>query len=87
MTGKEGKKILLLEPFYGGSHKQLIDLIESNFINECEKFCMSDKKWHWRMRASSLHFSNVIPREHDYRLVYHVGLSPVNFVILIYLIK
>ena len=67
-SSKCGKKsILFLEAFYGGSHKQLIDLLENNFFDKCEVFCMSDKKWHWRMRTGSLYFARTIPRVHSYR--------------------
>ncbi|XP_065053206.1 tRNA-queuosine alpha-mannosyltransferase-like isoform X2 [Rhopilema esculentum] len=64
------KSILFLEAFHGGSHKQLIDLLENNFCDKCDVFCMSDKKWHWRMRTGSLYFARTIPREHSYRYLF-----------------
>jgi len=64
-------EICIIEAFYGGSHKQLIDLL----IEELERlnlkydlFTMSAKKWHWRARCSALHFSQVIPKPpHNYK--------------------
>ena len=58
------KRILLLEPFYGGSHRQLLDLLDEN-IPGCAKVCMTDKKWHWRIRTSSLYLSETIPLRHE----------------------
>jgi len=55
-------KVLILEPFYGGSHKQLIDII-LNRLNpsEYELITQTAKKWHWRARSSALWFSQQIP--------------------------
>ncbi len=64
-------EICIIEPFYGGSHKQLIDLImnELKLLNiSCDLFTMSAKKWHWRARCSSLYFSSAIPKKpHKYK--------------------
>lgn len=59
------KRILLLEPFYGGSHRQLIDFLHNVILQEetdavVDKVVMSDKKWHWRMRTSALYFAEHI---------------------------
>eukprot|EP00794_Sanderia_malayensis_P003340 gene3340-3829_t len=68
--GEEDKSILLLEAFYGGSHKQLIDLLHEHWRHVSDKICMSDKKWHWRMRTSSFHFASAIKREHSYKFLF-----------------
>lgn len=66
-------EICIVEPFYGGSHKQLIDLIlkELNALNlKYDLFTMSAKKWHWRARCSALYFSTAIPKKpHKYRYI------------------
>ena len=66
-------RILLLEPFYGGSHKQLVDVLESLLTSDrYDLFTMSCKKWHWRARAAALHFSQAVPprEEGDYSLIF-----------------
>ncbi|OQR66576.1 glycosyltransferase domain-containing protein 1-like [Tropilaelaps mercedesae] len=73
--------ILLIEPFYGGSHAQLMDLLVKEFnatsqqsAGECfqesrvELVTMTDKKWHWRARTSALWLSMNIPRKRYKRL-------------------
>lgn len=57
---------LVIEPFYGGSHKQLVDLLLDK-IPGCSKACMSAKKWHWRMRTSALYFATTIPLDHQFK--------------------
>ncbi|XP_028292440.1 tRNA-queuosine alpha-mannosyltransferase isoform X2 [Gouania willdenowi] len=62
-------RILLVEPFYGGSHKQLMDLLDQN-LDHCCVFSLPDKKWPWRARTSALYFSQAIPRSPSYRVLF-----------------
>ncbi|XP_055372515.1 glycosyltransferase-like domain-containing protein 1-like isoform X2 [Condylostylus longicornis] len=64
-------RILVIEPYYGGSHKQLLDTILEG-INpiEYEVFSLPAKKWHWRQRTSALYFSQMIPIEHQYLILF-----------------
>ncbi|KAI8483599.1 glycosyltransferase-like domain-containing protein 1 [Branchiostoma belcheri] len=62
-------EILLIEPFYGGSHKQLIDLLYSE-IPGCVKVVLPAKKWHWRARTSALYLSQQIPHQHNFRVLF-----------------
>ncbi|XP_065683749.1 tRNA-queuosine alpha-mannosyltransferase isoform X2 [Hydra vulgaris] len=65
--------VLLLEPFYGGSHKQLIDyLVEILHAKDIEvtKITMTDKKWHWRLRTSALYFAEHIPKERVFSCIF-----------------
>ncbi|KAK2721179.1 hypothetical protein QYM36_003450, partial [Artemia franciscana] len=57
-------KILLIEPFYGGSHKQLIDKINDTLVTvgmETHLATLTAKKWHWRARVSALILWEQIP--------------------------
>lgn len=61
--------VLLVEPFYGGSHKQLVDLLARE-IPGCLLCCLPAKKWHWRMRTSALYFSQKIPRGGNFKVLF-----------------
>uniref|UniRef100_A0A182MA70 tRNA-queuosine alpha-mannosyltransferase n=1 Tax=Anopheles culicifacies TaxID=139723 RepID=A0A182MA70_9DIPT len=64
-------RILILEAFYGGSHKQLIDVLIENFNEEeYDLLTIPAKKWHWCARMSALHFAGRIPATHQYRTIF-----------------
>ncbi|XP_062568924.1 glycosyltransferase-like domain-containing protein 1 [Saccostrea cucullata] len=60
---------LLVEPFYGGSHKQLIDMIYSA-IPDCHLVTMTAKKWHWRSRVAALYLAQNIPFSENYKVLF-----------------
>lgn len=76
------KRILILEAFYGGSHKDLIEYINDILSDNGEDVAvdlitMSDKKWHWRLRTSALYFAENIPGDVKYTCIFVT--SVLNF--------
>uniref|UniRef100_T1GI13 tRNA-queuosine alpha-mannosyltransferase n=1 Tax=Megaselia scalaris TaxID=36166 RepID=T1GI13_MEGSC len=64
-------RICFIEPFYGGSHKQLIDTItECLHPQEYEIFSLPAKKWHWRARTGAIYFSQIIPKVHHFSTLF-----------------
>lgn len=88
LNSKSNTEICIIEAFYGGSHKQLIDLIEQHFIlteKKYDLYTMSSKKWHWRARCSALYFSQIIPKDRNYKYfftflaIFNLSLKKIIF--------
>eukprot|EP00092_Neocalanus_flemingeri_P003618 GFUD01003882.1.p1 GENE.GFUD01003882.1~~GFUD01003882.1.p1 ORF type:complete len:363 (-),score=114.97 GFUD01003882.1:132-1220(-) len=63
--------LLIVEPFYGGSHRQLVDTLVSRLDPSTYLLVtLPAKKWHWRARCSALTISQAIPRDHQFTTLF-----------------
>ena len=56
-----GMRLALVEPFYGGSHKLLVDILAEAYPGS-QTYTLPAKKWGWHMRTSAVHFARQIPK-------------------------
>ncbi|XP_065337764.1 tRNA-queuosine alpha-mannosyltransferase [Cloeon dipterum] len=68
----ESPQNLVIEIFYGGSHKQLLDVLFEglNIASKCELITLPDKKWHWKARTGALTVLDKIPLEHNFKVLF-----------------
>ena len=59
-------RVLLVEPFHGGSHQRLVDTLAAALGADCWPATLPATKWHWRARTSALLLSQTIPTEHTF---------------------
>jgi glycosyltransferase involved in cell wall biosynthesis len=63
-------KILFLEPFFGGSHKDFALGFSSHSSHDVDLVTLPDRFWKWRMRGASLYFINQIKNLAQYDLIF-----------------
>lgn len=62
-------KILFLEPFYGGSHKEFADGLVAHSRHSIDLMTLPARWWKWRMRGAALHFYREIAAPQTYDLL------------------
>jgi len=54
----DGPSVLLIEPYYGGSHKVFLDGLIEHVPGSYRLLTLPARKWKWRMRGSAFHFAS-----------------------------
>ncbi|MFP4550407.1 MAG: DUF3524 domain-containing protein [Spirochaetales bacterium] len=71
-------RILLLEPFYGGSHRDVVDNLLATSTHQITVITLSARHWKWRMRGSGLHFAHTVRDHNPYDLVVATGMTTIT---------
>lgn len=71
-------KILFLEPFYGGSHKNFADGLVEHSRHEIDLFTLPARFWKWRMRGAALHFIKCVPDISRYDLLLTTNMMSLS---------
>ena len=64
----QNTRVLYIEPYYGGSHRLLLENLRSKFPGDL--FTMRPKKWGWRLRSAALTLSQKIPPAQQYDILF-----------------
>ena len=54
--------VLVVEPYYGGSHKQFLDGLAQHLPFRFRPMTLPARKWKWRMRLAAPHFARLLHR-------------------------
>ena len=46
--------MFLIEPYYGGSHRQFMDGLRTHLVAEFHLFTLPASKWKWRVRSAPI---------------------------------
>ncbi len=49
--------VVILEPYYGGSHASFVDTLARRSRHRCAVFHLPARKWKWRMRGAAIWFA------------------------------
>ena len=71
-------KILFIEPFYGGSHKDFADGLIKHSRHDITLYSLPARYWKWRMRGAALHFYRMIENPSYYDLLFTSDLMSLS---------
>ncbi|MDC7225815.1 MAG: DUF3524 domain-containing protein [Spirochaetales bacterium] len=71
-------KILFIEPFYGGSHRDFADGLIKHSFHDITLVTLPARYWKWRMRGAALHFSQIIENPSEYDLLFTSDLMSLS---------
>ncbi len=57
---EESLRILVLEPYYGGSHKSFLDGLTQHLPYAFDLLTLPARKWKWRMRLGAPYFAEIL---------------------------
>ena len=60
---EESLKILVLEPYYGGSHKTFLNGLMRHLPYTFDLLTLPARKWKWRMRLAAPYFAEILHKE------------------------
>ncbi len=66
MTSSQNHKVLVLEPYYGGSHKNFLTGLAHHLPFVFDFLTLPARKWKWRMRFSAPFFAARLPEKREY---------------------
>lgn len=67
-------RILYLEAFYGGSHRNFADGLIGHSRFKVDLYSLPEKNWKWRVRSGAYHFMEKVSRPEDYDLLFLPGM-------------
>jgi glycosyltransferase involved in cell wall biosynthesis len=58
VEGSGVRRLLVLEPYFGGSHKAVLDCLLPTLGWRCDVLTLPARKWKWRMRGAAITFAD-----------------------------
>jgi glycosyltransferase involved in cell wall biosynthesis len=71
-------KILFLESFFGGSHRDFALGLKEHSNHEIEILSLPDRNWKWRMRGASIFFAKQIKNIDKYDLIFATDMMNLS---------
>jgi len=76
-------RLLMIEPFYGGSHRNFADGLASHSRHSIDLITLPDRFWKWRMRGAALYLAPLLPSPADYDLLVVSSLLSLSDLVML----